>query len=409
MPIANYVPLEAPSLVQEVDLLPYVYATVQSASEDVINDFSPHSPIAAQAEGLDFAMRELRYAINRMSYNVAINTLKIAGVQRRLGAKAEVLATFTISAPLGNPYLISAGYMVSAEDGTEFLTTQNLVIPAGNISGSVLAEAKEMGRSGNVAAGAIRNLSESRAFLQSVTNLEAATGGLGEETVDEVLSRGFAALRYRGVLITADDFEREAERILGQGSVVRAIGGLGSNQVDTERGAVHLFVLNADGSLPSVGQLISLKQQMDAQAPTFLQEQKTGVIATGLYTSPMQLYPIELYTVVQLLPGDNPETRAQAIYNELKAYLQPGNLPLGRTITRTKLENTVQRSGVDDVASVTVHIPSTLNPAEYEVSYGDVGLPNRYTIAALKGVSVDAIDSAGNHFIYIFGDVGDPE
>jgi hypothetical protein len=231
---------------------------------------------------------------------------------------------------------------------------------------------------------------------------------LDEESIEEVLSRGFTALRYRGTLITADDFEQEAERILGQGSVVRAIGGLASNQVDTERGAVHLFVLNADGSLPSVGQLISLKQQMDAQAPTFLQEQKTGVIATGLYTSPMQLYPIELFTVVQLLPGDNPETRAQAIYNELKAYLQPGNLPLGRTITRTKLENTVQRSGVDDVASVTVHIPSTINPSEYEVSYSDVSLPSRYTIALLKGVSVDAIDSAGNHFIYIFGDVGDP-
>lgn len=409
MSIANYVPLEAPALLQEVDLLPYVYATIQAASKDAINDFSPHSPPAALAEGLDFSMRELRYAINRMSYNVAINTLKIAGVQRRLGAKAEVMATFTLSAALGNPYLISAGYMVSAEDGTEFLTAQNLIIPAGAISGSVLAIAKEMGRSGNVAAGKITNLSESRAYLKSVTNLEAANGGLGEETVDEVLSRGFAALRYRGVLITADDFEKEAERILGQGSVVRAIGGLSSNRINTERGAVHLFVLNADGTLPSVGQLTSLKQAMDAQAPTFLQEQKAGVIATGLYTSPMQLHPIELYTVVQLLPGDNPEARAQAIYTELKAYLQPGNLPLGRTITRSKLENTVQRSGVDDVASVTVHIPSANNPGEYEVSYSDVSLPNRYTIAALKGVSVDAIDSAGNHFIYTFGDVGDPD
>lgn len=411
MPIVNYTPLEAPSLVQEEDLLPYVYATAQSVSAESdtpINDFSPHSPMAAIAEGLDFSMRELRYWINRFAYTAAINHLKIAGVQRRLGANAEVMLTFTLSAQIGNPFVLSAGYLVSTADDLEFLTAENLIIPAGAISGTVRATARGAGTRYNVPAYSITQLSESRAFLQSVANLEPAAGGLDEETIDEVLSRGFTALRYRGVMITADDFEQEAIRILGAGAVAKAVGKLAADRLSYEKGAVHLFVLNPDGTEPTQGQLAALVSSMQAKIPTFLQEQKSTTIASGFYASSVQLQPVILRAIANLTPGDNPELRAQQIYADLLDYLTPGRLPLGETILLKELEFVVRQSGVESVQSVSFRIPHPTLPNEYEVIYADYQLPNDWSAAKLAGLIVDLVDAAGNAYVYPFGEAGDP-
>ncbi len=405
MSIVKYVPLEAPDLAQNEDLLPYVYNTIQDASQGQINDFSPHSPIASLAEGLDFSCRELRYWLNRFAFTTAINHLKIAGVQRRLGANAQVMVTFTLSTPLGNPFLLSAGYMVSTPDDLEFLTDENLILPPGATSGSVRATARGAGSLYNVPTGSITQLSETRAFLKAATNLESATGGLNEETLEEVLSRGFVALRYRGVLITEDDFEQEAMRLLGVGSVAKAIGQLAPDKLTYQKGAVHLFVLNPDGTLPSNGQLSDLQQAMLAKTPTFMKEQTATVISSALAISPIELMPIELYAISSLIPGDNPEQRARAVYLELSAYLTPGRLPLGETILLKELELVVRRSGVRFVQSVSIHVPSG---AGVEVVYADVTLPNRWTAGTLKGMTIDLVDGE-NHFVYPFGRTGDPD
>jgi Baseplate J-like protein len=407
MSIVKYTPLDAPNLAQDVDLLPYVYSTIQSASQGEINDFSPHSPIAALAEGLDFSIRELRYALNRFAFTAALNHLKIAGVQRRLGANAQVMVTFTLSAALGNPFLLSTGYMVHTPDDLEFLTDENLIIPPGATSGTVRATARNSGSQYNVPSYAIAQLSETRAFLKSVTNLEAATGGLNEETLEEVLSRGFAALRYRGVLITEDDFEQEAMRLLGVGSVAKAIGRLAADKLSYEKGSVHLFVLNPDGMAPSQGQLSDLQQSMQAKIPTFLKEQKSTAIASALYLSAIEFLPLEIYVIASLIPGDNPEIRAQKIYEELGDYLKPGTLPLGETVLLKELELVVRRSGVRFVQSVSIHVPNATNTG-VEVIYADVTLPSVWTAATLKGLTVDLVDGNGNHFIYPFGRAGDP-
>lgn len=409
MSIVKYVPLESPDLVQNEDLLPYVYSTIQSASGGQINDFSPHSPIAALAEGLDFSCRELRYWANRFAFKMAIDHLKIAGVQRRLGASAQVMVTFTLSAPLGNPFLLSSGYMITTPDDLEFATDENLIIPPGAISGTVRATARQPGMQYNVPPNAITQLTETRAFLKSVTNLEAATGGLNEETLEEVLSRGFQALRYRGVLITEDDFEQEAVRQLGVGAVAKAIGQLAADKLTYQKGAVHLFVLNPDGTLPSQGQLSDLKQAMSAKVPTFMKEQTSTVISTSLHISPIELLELEIYAIASLIPGDNPERRAQAIYEEMRDYLTPGRLPLGETVLLKELELVVRRSGVRFVQSVSIHQPNSNNPGEVEIIYADVPLPNRWTAAVLRGMSIDLVDGNSNNFIYPFGRIGDPD
>jgi uncharacterized phage protein gp47/JayE len=151
---------------------------------------------------------------------------------------------------LATPFTLSAGYIVKARSGLEFATDSVLVIPAGAISGTVSATSTALingvqqtavGSRYNVPAQSIELLTESRAFLQSVTNLEAASGGTDAETLDQTRSRGFAALRRRNVLCSADDYEQAAQTYLGAGSTAIAVGNLASDRFTEEVGAVHIL------------------------------------------------------------------------------------------------------------------------------------------------------------------------
>jgi predicted phage baseplate assembly protein len=64
------------------------------------------------------------------------------------------------------------------------------------------------GRRGNVAAGRLTQLRTSVPFVASVTNLDAATGGVDAETVENAKVRGPLSLRGAGRAVTAGDFER---------------------------------------------------------------------------------------------------------------------------------------------------------------------------------------------------------
>jgi hypothetical protein len=63
------------------------------------------------------------------------------------------------------------------------------------------------GKAGNVNASEIQTLNSSIAFVDEVSNPEAAGSGSDTETVDEALGRGTQILRNRGQAVTAEDYE----------------------------------------------------------------------------------------------------------------------------------------------------------------------------------------------------------
>jgi len=231
--VDRYVPLTAPDLIPVTDLRPLIYDQIRTASNNQIYDFSPHSPVVAIVEGLDFSIRELQSTLNQLAYSVSINNLKIAGIQQRLGTKAIVDLTFTLTAPLNTVFTLSSGYIVSDGASHQFTTDTVLFIYPGNVSATVGATAIIEGAAFNVGINALTAISETRAYLSSVTNLQPAQGGTDPETFDQTIARGFEALRSRESLITADDFEAEAEMQLGAGSLARAIGNLAADQTST--------------------------------------------------------------------------------------------------------------------------------------------------------------------------------
>ncbi|MBW4670427.1 MAG: baseplate J/gp47 family protein [Cyanomargarita calcarea GSE-NOS-MK-12-04C] len=361
------------------------------ASDRTLNDFSAASPISALYEGHLFAVLEHLYYTNKLPAAMALEFLKIAGIQRRLGKAAQVNLTFTLSAPLGNPFYLSAGYLVSdSSNSYNFFTDEDLVIPSGAISGIVSATAENLGRTYNLPSYTIKNLSESRAFLQSVVNTEPSTGGIDEETVDEARARGFITLRRRG-LTSADDYEQEAKLQLGEGSVARAVGLLAADKITFEKGAVHIFGLNPDGTQLNQAQINNLRFSLSSggKAP----------IGVRVYASSIELVPLEVYAIASLLPGSNPEAIALSIYQKLQDYLQPGNLPLGQTIILKELEFQVKLAGVNYVQSVSTH--TALN-----VSYADIPLPNAYSAAHLFDLTLDLVLD-GQTFTFSYGEGGD--
>ncbi len=108
---------------------------------------------------------------------------------------------FTLDRATGT---VRFGPMVRIEDGT---TLQYGAVP---LKGSTIHVPRYRvggGARGNVAAGAVSVLRTSIPYVDSVTNLSAARGGVDGETVEEAKIRGPLHLRARNRAVTAEDFE----------------------------------------------------------------------------------------------------------------------------------------------------------------------------------------------------------
>lgn len=409
----QFTPLTAPRLFGDRDLRPYMLDLIEQNSEGIINDRAPHSPTVVLTDAFEFCRLELEWVADQIAEKAATRHLQTCGVQRRLGRKAQVTLTFTLSTTLSQ-FVLSAGYMVSGEGGIEFFTDVD-VTATNTASFTVTATAKETGTKYNVPAYTLNNLSQARAYLAGVTNVEPAAGGLNAETEEEAKARGYQTIRRkRGTLISADDFEQYAIEILGLGAIAKAVPLLRPDKQAKEPGFVHVFCLNSDGTQLNEAQRFSLQEEMNYQVPSFLRDVEGGKIkplACGVAVSSIELYPLEVNVIASLLPGDSPNIRATAIYEAIATYLSPGMLPLGETVVLYSLVAVTQNTGVKDVQSINVNVTSydeLTSEVTIETFYGNVPLPNEWTAAYCFHLSLSLVDAAANtSFEYNFGEGGD--
>lgn len=383
----NITPLVVPTLDPrtEASLVEYALDRVYTASGGTLNSFAASSPARALIEGQAFAGAELLYYLNQLPEAMALAYLQIAGIQQILGTSATVTLTFTLTAPLTTAYTVPIGYEVSTAGGLRFTTNTNLVISAGNISGTVAATAAAIGSTYNVGSYTITRLSQALAYLAGVTNAEAATGGTDGETVEQTKSRAFAAIRRRG-LVSADDYEEETRSLLGAGSIAKAIGNLAADKVSVRAGSVHVFCLNPDGEALSTAQLASVQSALQAKSN----------ITIAVYASNVDVQDITVRVVAKLPSGQNPQTLADDINDKLSAYLKPGNLALGETILVKELEYLVRLSGVETVQSVILGLVGQSQLAT------NLALPYDYSAGNMLDLTVELVDGA-NLFSYAYG------
>lgn len=98
------------------------------------------------------------------------------------------------------------------------------------------------GKVGNVGRGAIQTLKSSIPFVSRVENLEAASGGVDGESVEQAKARGPILLRTRSRAVTAEDYEAITIEAAPDVARVRCVT---AGDDDTDPGSVRVLVVPA--------------------------------------------------------------------------------------------------------------------------------------------------------------------
>jgi uncharacterized phage protein gp47/JayE len=202
----------------------------------------------------------------------------------------------------------------SGEHGA--IPTANLTNP----NGSIVAQSYRAGggSQGNVAANAISQILTNVQGINSVTNLQAASGGTDEETLADAQLRAGMALQSNNRAVTVDDFEYMATQAPG-GNVARAL-------------ALPLFHPDfPNGQVPGVVTVIVVPNS-PAPNPT---PNQTTLQAVCQYLDAHRLLTSELFVVgpvyrviqvqVQLVvaPGSDLATVQNAVQAALTTFFSP--------------------------------------------------------------------------------------
>ncbi|MFO7153930.1 MAG: baseplate J/gp47 family protein [Caldicoprobacter oshimai] len=104
------------------------------------------------------------------------------GTKRIPAQKARTTLQFTLSSAQGQAITIPAGTRVTPDGELYFATTRPLTIPAGEMTGTVEAEALEGGaRYNNFAPGQIKTLVDPLPYVATVENIDTSAGGADVE------------------------------------------------------------------------------------------------------------------------------------------------------------------------------------------------------------------------------------
>lgn len=222
--MTRYTPIIPPSLDprNEFVLAAEAKERVVQASNGLLTDISPGSPISALMEGHAFAQAELLYYLNQAPEAWTATFLaQVLGIQILSSQASSAVLEFTREQSVVNSsLLISSGFRVSTSDGIVFATQSPLEFAPGEITKYVIAQSTTEGASTNVAANTITTSIQSLTGIAGITNPSPAYGGVDGETYNDAKSRAFNQIRRRNPVSVAD-FEDLAEDILGTGTIVR--------------------------------------------------------------------------------------------------------------------------------------------------------------------------------------------
>lgn len=173
------------------------------------------------------------------------------GIVRQAPSRATGQLTFRLSNVQTSAVSVEAGTVCMTEGAVRFRTKEAGTIPAGETSVTVAAEAVEVGSSGNVGVGAVHVLTACPVAVTVVTNEKAFTGGLSEETDEELRQRILDSFRRLPNGANAAWYEMTACRHEGV-AAAKAVGKARGT------GTVDVYVSAPDG-IPSKALLSELQ------------------------------------------------------------------------------------------------------------------------------------------------------
>lgn len=171
-----------------------------AAQSGVLTDYNKGSQIRtlSEAQGMIGEMQGI-IAQAEAFQAIVYSGFAAFGITQNPATAAVGQATFATSfasnAPVTNQsVLIPLGTILQTTSGTQFVTSQNAVLPAGSTSINVPIVAVQTGTNGNVAAGAINNIISGLPYPLVVSNTYPTSGGAAAETPQALLARFTAAI-----------------------------------------------------------------------------------------------------------------------------------------------------------------------------------------------------------------------
>lgn len=358
-------------------------AIVSNRSGGVLNDFSDHSPISALMQGFAFSSAELLYYANQLPYALVVKFLETStGISQSSGQKATVALTFTLSAPLSNSFQIPANFEVLGSDNLSYFTDKILTIPSGSSFGIVNATAENIGLIYNKSAYTINRITQPLAFLASVINTEDSQGGLEAETEDSLINRALVSIRTRN-LVSEFDFDNATESVLGLGSKAKTIGLLGADKISRQNGVVHVFALDANGNPVNSSQISQISQ---ALIPRLM-------LGTQLIIDPMGVLEMAGTAIIQLEDNTDVSTVASELWLSFQEYFKPESLVPGESILLSEVTFALRTvKGIKYIEEILINNISDRVP-----------MPNAYTIAKARSLTLTLVDINANPFNIAFG------
>lgn len=262
----------------------------------------------------------------------------IYGITRKEAERATVTLRFTLAATRTSATGIPAGTRVRTEDGVYFNTLDYAEIPAGSLTVDVEAQAEEAGTaSDGIAIGAINTLVDPIAYMQSVENITASTGGTDEEDDESLTERMFLSPSVLSCAGPSDAYEYYAKAWRNDVDDVKV-----ENPLPSE--VVIYFVLD-DGVLPTDAECESMESY-------FADEDEVHRPLTDKVTcsAPSETaYTIELTYYI----ASSDKNRASAIEEAVAAAVteyKTWQRKLGRDVNPSKLNELIMTAGAKRVA-----------------------------------------------------------
>lgn len=365
-------------------VLTQMHMRVLNASNGKLNKVGAGSVLAALFEALIYAMAYQRWYLNLLPEAIAIEMMRFSGILRSAGAFAAGEVTVLLQNPRNTPVILSSGTFFPLTQNTNtvvstalvgYTTSHDLVIPPGDLEGTVSVVATQLGTVMNVSAYqiSIAGAAVGMPYVNSITNRASITGGADLEPMYDYIRRVQVEMRSNQTLITLNDYETACKELAGAGSVPKAIGLMDAANQGNKPGNVSVFFCYNDATVPSATTCSNIRIAMQQRC------------FAGSYVWVKPLNPIPAQVDIVVVVDQHSSTVADDIYAAVMDYLTPGNIEPGNTVLHSEVTYVARGvKGVRSVTSVLLNM-KTIN----------LVMPNDWSFTRLDFMFISLVDRDG--------------
>lgn len=338
-------------MIKEIENLPEVsfidWKTLDDVQEEMISDYQKKYN---ELTGKDLVLRRADpealklYACSVQIYHMLLHNdmagkmdlLKYAygafldnlgalrGVSRNPASPAKCKVRFTLSAKQKSVISIPEGTRISNGDALYFATDELAEIPIGEMSVDVPCTCQTAGAEGNnIMAGALNILVDVLAYIESVSNIDATSGGSDIEDDESLADRIYLAPSGYSVAGPRDAYKYHTK------SYSTAIGDVEISSPNP--GDVVVRFLMSDGEMPTESLLQEVLEYLDEDTKRPLTDRVSVIAPTG------QEFDINLTYYINKSNRDTAVSIQSAVNAALQDYIAWQTWTIGRDINPSVL------------------------------------------------------------------------